>query len=188
MATEPAAGGYDRLIRLLERAVPVAARLAGPVGVLAVVGLVAGAILWAVIADGVLPASAGAVLGLVVLLLVLWIPAGLLALLLSSLREVVGLPDRLRALPEAIRDHGGQLAGIAQSMRSPPRGRLGGTIRSAWQLFRLFGSAAEAVGAPLPLARLAVVPFLVACLVAALVVPLEAAAAVLALALDAVID
>ena len=108
-------------------------------------------------------------------------PAAVLFAFSVFLGEVVELPDKLRNYPGLTREHAAELQAIAQDARARERPAWRRLPGSTWRLATLVRSARELLAPHAPLLPLLNVPFLVATLVAALLVPLVALAALLVL-------
>jgi hypothetical protein len=123
--------------------------------------------------------------GFVVLCFLLAVPAAVLLAFSFVLGEVVELPDKLRSCPGTTREHVAELREIAhdaQEHERPAWRRLPG---STLRLATLVRSARELLAPHAPLLPLFSVPFLVATLVSALLVPVVVAAALVVLVVAA---
>lgn len=170
----------DVVARLLERAVPVLARVRRAAFRLAVVGLAAAVVIaWALFRDG-LPDVTGTVARVLLCLLALAAPA-VLATLGFALSEVIRLPDRIRGLPDASREHLAELERLLREVEDTGRSR-GRRLRALWRLIRLGRSTREVVAVYAPLAALLSWPFLLGSVAAAFGVVIEAVVALVLLA------
>jgi hypothetical protein len=170
----------DVVARLLERAVPALARVRRAAYRLAAIGVAATAVItWAVFRGG-LPDVTGTV-GRLVLCLLLLAPPVVLVVFGLALSEVNGLPDRVRGLPAASREH---LAELEQLLREAEDTRRSRTrrLRAVWRLVRLGRSTRDVVAVYAPLVALLSWPFLLASAVAVLCVVVEAVVALAVLA------
>jgi hypothetical protein len=119
--------------------------------------------------------------GFVVLCVVLVVPAAVVLAFSFVLGEVLELPDKLRSYPGMTREHASELRAIArdaQARERPAWRRLPG---STWRLATLARSARELLAPHAALLPLLSVPFLIATLVSALLVPLVVVAALVLL-------
>jgi hypothetical protein len=69
----------------------------------------------------------------VLLVLLAIAPPVMLWVLWTALRELAGLPERLRRLPETTRGHGDEMRRLADDLRTPGR-RLVGVPLALWRL------------------------------------------------------
>jgi hypothetical protein len=69
----------------------------------------------------------------VLLVLLAIAPPVMLWVLWTALRELAGLPERLRRLPETARGHGDEMRRLADDLRTPGR-RLVGVPLALWRL------------------------------------------------------
>lgn len=168
--------------RVLGRIVPLAAAVGRGVRTLGLVGLAAGAVIALVVLVRWTPGDGADWAGFVVLCVLLAAPVAVLLAFLLVLRGVMELPDKLRSYPDTTREHVAELRAIAndaQERERPAWRRLPG---STWRLATLARSARELLAPHAPLLPLLSVPFLVATLVSALIVPVLLAALVVILA------
>jgi hypothetical protein len=170
----------DVVARLLERAVPALVRVRRYAFRVAVVGLVAAVVIgWALFREG-FPDATGIVGRVVLCLLVLAPPAVLIALGLA-LTEVIGLPKRIRGLPDTARSHLADLEQLLREVEDTRRSR-GRRVRALWRLVRLGRSTREVLAVYAPLVALLSWPFLLASVAAAFGVAIEAVVALVLLA------
>lgn len=158
-------------IGLLGRILPLAAAVGRGTRRLAVVGLGAAAAIVFVVLLRWTPGDAEDWTGLVVLAVLLAVPAAILLAFSFVLAEVVELPEKLRRTPTTAREHAEELRAItrdAQTRGRPAWRRLPG---STWRLATLLRSARELLAPHAPLLPLLSVPFLVATVVSAALVP-----------------
>lgn len=165
----------------LGRILPLAAGVSRGVRRLGLVGLAAAAAIALIVLVRWTPGDGEGWVGLAVLSVLLAVPAAVLFAFSVFLGEVLELPDKLRSYPGLTREHAAELQAIAREAKArerPPWRRLPG---STWRLAALVRSARELFAPHAPLLPLLNVPFLLATLVAALLVPLVAFAALLVL-------
>jgi hypothetical protein len=163
----------------LGRILPLAAGVALGVRRLGLFGLAAAAAIALVVLVRWTPSDGGGWAGLAILLVLLAVPAAVLLAFSLVLGEVVQLPDTLRNYPGLTREHAAELRAITQgapASEKPAWRRLPG---STWRLAALVRSARELLAPHAPLLPLFSVPFLIATLVSALLVPLVMLAALL---------
>jgi hypothetical protein len=161
----------------LGRILPLAAGVALGVRRLGLFGLAAAAAIALVVLVRWTPSDGGGWAGLAILLVLLAVPAAVLLAFSLVLGEVVQLPDTLRNYPGLTREHAAELRAITQGAtesEKPAWRRLPG---STWRLAALVRSARELLAPHAPLLPLFSVPFLIATLVSALLVPLVMLAA-----------
>jgi hypothetical protein len=164
-------------VGVLGRIVPLAAAVRRGVRTLALVGLGAAAGLVLAVLVRWMPSDGEEWAGLVVLCVLLAIPLAVLLGFSLVLGELVEMPDRLRSYPSTARTRAEELRALArdaQARERPAWRRLPG---STWRLAMLVRSARELLAPHAPLLPLLSVPFLVATLVSALIVPVLVLAA-----------
>ena len=169
----------------LRRILPLAAAVGRGVRTLGLVGLGAAAAIALAVLVRWMPSDGEDWAGLVVLCVLLAIPPAVLLAFSLVLGEVVELPDKLRSYPGTMREHAGELRAIAhdaQARERPAWRRLPG---STWRLATLVRSARDLLAPHAPLLPLLSVPFLVATLVSALLVPVVVVAALVVILLAA---
>jgi hypothetical protein len=110
--------------------------------------------------------------GLIVLGVLLAVPPAVLLAFSLVLGEVVELPDKLRSYPGTTREHAEELRAIAHDARARERPAWRRLPGSTWRLATLVRSARDLLAPHAPLLPLLSVPFLVATLVSALLVPI----------------
>ena len=93
------------------------------------------------------------------------------------LGEVAELPDRLRSYPGTTREHAAELHAIARDATARERPAWRRLPGSTWRLATLVRSARDLLAPHAPLLPLMSVPFLIATLVSALLVPVVVVAA-----------
>jgi hypothetical protein len=165
----------DVVARLLERAVPALARVRRAAYRLAAVGVAAAAVVtWALFRGG-FPEAAETLVRVVLCLLVL-APPVVLVLLGLALSEVIGLPDRVRGLPAASREHLAELEQLLREAEDTRRSRSR-RLRAVWRLVRLGRSTRDVIAVYAPLAALLSWPFLLGSVAAAFCVVVEAVVA-----------
>ena len=165
----------------LRRILPLAAAVGRGVRTLGLAGLGAAAAIALVVAVRWTPGDTEDWAGLVILCVLLAVPSAFLFAFSFVLAEVVELPDKLRSYPGTTREHLAELRAIAddaQARERPAWRRLPG---STWRLATLVRSTRELLAPHAPLLPLFSVPFLLATLVSALLVPLVVIAALVVL-------
>lgn len=177
-AVSAAARRAEQAWAVLQRLVPLAARLVGMVRAFTVAAAVAVAVMVVSIGWMARPLSLVDMVLLAMVAGTLSVPVVILALFARALGEVLELPGRLTAVPELARSHGAELAVLVRDAQAR-RGRTSLTALPAdlWRAGRLLLAAHRDMpgyGAVLTLVR---VPFLVAVAVAAAVALWEIVAA-----------
>ncbi len=175
------------LVERVRGIAPTVRGLIGKVRAVGIVSAVAAVVLWAILfGASAWPISAESVLAVVALAVLLVPAAGTFAAVLT-LREVLALPDRLRAVPGTLRESAVDVKDRAAAVVHPAEGRsrTGRALGFFGVLWRLRGLAGETRGSWLRtlalarFARLASLPFFLWLLAAfALNVVVIAAAAV----------
>jgi hypothetical protein len=168
-------------VSLLRRILPLAAAVGRGVRRLGVVGLGAAAAIALIVLVRWTPGDREDWAGFVVLCVLLVVPPAVLLALSIVLGQVVELPEKLRSYPGTTREHVAELRAIArdaQGRERPAWRRLPG---STWRLASLVRSARDLLAPHAPLLPLLSVPFLIATLVSALLVPLVVVAALVVL-------
>jgi hypothetical protein len=171
------AEAVQRVVVLLERVMPLAGRVRRLVGRLATISLgtaiVIGFLLW----DRLEPFTRQDVVGTVLLLGLLLVPAGVLLAYYLALHEVLELPGRLMGLPETTAQTRDRLRSIAGSVRREQRGART-TIRSLWNLGVLIATARDTLEIYVPLVAVVNPLFLLALAASVVAVVLEVALAI----------
>ena len=168
-------------VSVLGRILPLAAAIGRAVRTLGLVGLAAAVAIALVVLVRWTPGDGADWAGFVVLCLLLVVPLAVLLAFLLVLRGVMELPDKLRSYPDTTREHVAELRAIAhdaQERERPAWRRLPG---STWRLATLARSGRDLLAPHAPLLPLLNVPFLVAALVSALLVPVVVVAALVVL-------
>jgi hypothetical protein len=168
-------------VSVLARILPLAAAVGRGVRTLGLAGLAGMVAIALVVLVRWTPGDGEDWAGFVVLCVLLAIPPAVLLAFSFVLGEVVELPDKLRSYPGATREHVSELRAIAhdaQERERPAWRRLPG---STWRLATLVRSARDLLAPHAPLLPLFSVPFLIATLVSALLVPLVVIAALVVL-------
>jgi hypothetical protein len=168
-------------VSVLGRILPLAAAVGRGVRTLGLVGLGATVAIALVILVRWTPGDGEDWAGFGVLCVLLAVPVAVLFAFSLVLGEVVELPDKLRSYPGTTREHISELSAIAddaQRRERPAWRRLPG---STWRLAALVRSARDLLTPHAPLLPLFSVPFLLATLVSALVVPVVVVAALVVL-------
>ena len=172
------AGAVGRVVAVLQRVVPFAAAVQRGVGRLALVSLAAAAVLvYALLRHGLGSGSEtgvralGTVLALAppVILLVFWF----------ALRELLEVPDRIRRLPGAPREHAGELGRLAGEVRRPGRAGWWRLPAQVLRMATVANSAREALTPYAPVLAFLSVPFLVSTVLAVVASVVEIALAVI---------
>jgi hypothetical protein len=163
---------------VLGRIVPLAAAVGRGVRALGLIGLGAAVTIVLVVLARWTPGDRADWAGVVVLCAAVAAPPTVLLAFSFVLREVVELPDRLRGYPGMTREHLAELGAIARNAQKRERPAWRRLPGSTWRLATLVRSARDLFAPHAPLVPLFNVPFLVATLVSALLVPILALAAV----------
>ncbi len=190
---ESAGGGRERparrealemrreAVRVLRRVPPLAGAVGRGVRTLGVSGLGAAAAIALVVLVRWTPSDGEDWAGLVALCVLLAVPAAVLLAFSFVLGEVVELPEKLHSYPGTTREHAGELRAIAQDAKVRDRPAWRRLPGSTWRLAMLVRSARDLLAPHAPLLPLLSVPFLIATLVSALLVPVVVAAALVVL-------
>jgi hypothetical protein len=168
-------------VSVLRRILPLAAAVGRGVRRLGIVGLGAAVAIALVVLVRWTPGDGEDWAGFVVLCVVLAVPAAVLLAFSVVLGEVVELPNKLRSYPGMTREHVSELRAIAQDAQGRERPAWRRLPGSTWRLATLVRSARDLLAPHAPLLPLFSVPFLLATLVAALLVPLVVVAAIVVL-------
>jgi hypothetical protein len=157
---------------------PAAASFGRAARRLALVAAASAAVLTYVLFRDGLPEPASRAVVTVLLAVLLFVPAAVLATFWRACEEVVEVPGRLRALPDAAAGNAAELGRLLRERR---------TARSrAWRLLILTRSSRELLTPYAPLVALLSPPFLGATALAVLATALEAAAALVVIVVLAV--
>ena len=168
-------------VSVLRGLLPLAAAVGRGVRRLGIVGLAAAVAIALIVLVRWTPGDREDWAGFVVLCVVLVVPAAVVLAFSFVLGEVLELPDKLRSYPGMTREHASELRAIArdaQARERPAWRRLPG---STWRLATLARSARELLAPHAALLPLLSVPFLIATLVSALLVPVVVVAALVVL-------
>jgi hypothetical protein len=168
-------------VSVLRRVLPLAASVGRAVRTLGLAGLGAAVVIVLVVLARWTPGDQEDWAGLVVLCVLLAVPPAVLLAFSFVLGEVVGLPDRLRGYPGVTREHVAELRAIADHAQARERPAWRRVPASTWRLASLVRSARDLLAPHAPLLPLFSVPFLVATLVSALLVPVVVVAALVVL-------
>jgi hypothetical protein len=168
-------------VSLLRRILPLAGAVGRGVRTLGLVGLGGTVAIALVVLVRWTPGDGEDWAGFVVLCVVLAVPAAVLLAFSVVLGEVVELPNKLRSYPGMTREHVSELRAIAQDAQGRERPAWRRLPGSTWRLATLVRSARDLLAPHAPLLPLFSVPFLLATLVAALLVPLVVVAALVVL-------
>jgi hypothetical protein len=168
-------------VSVLRRILPLAAAVGRGLRTLGIVGLAGMVAIALVVLVRWTPGNGEDWAGFVVLCVVLAVPAAVLLAFSFVLGEVVELPDKLRGYPGATREHVSELRAIAQDAQGRERPAWRRLPGSTWRLATLVRSARDLLAPHAPLLPLFSVPFLLATLFSALLVPLVVIAALVVL-------
>ena len=164
-------------VGLLGRIVPLAVAVGRGVRRLALVGFAAAVAIALVVLVRWTPSDGEEWAGLGVLCILLAVPPAVLLAFSLVLREVTELPDKLRSYPGTMRDHAEELRAIAHDAQARERPAWRRLPRSTLRLATLVRSGRDLLAPHAPLLPLLSMPFLVATLVSALLVPVLVVAA-----------
>jgi hypothetical protein len=164
-------------VSVLRRILPLAAAVRRGVRTLGVVGLGAAVAIALVVLVHWTPADSEDWAGFALLCVLLGVPPAVLFAFSFVLREVVELPDKLRSYPDTTRERVAQLREIADDARERERPAWRRLPGSTWRLATLVRSGRDLLAPHAPLLPLLSVPFLIATLVSALLVPVAVLAA-----------
>lgn len=173
-ASSPTSESTAPAIRRLQRLVPLVHSLIGKVRVVGVASAGAAVALWVVLFGGVVWPLSVKTAGALVVLAVLLVPAVGTWFAVATMREVLELPARLRALPGRVLDSAAETTAHAASVARPPEGerRSGRVLGFFGVLWRLRGAVGDTRGtlvrtvALARAARLASLPFVLVLLAA----------------------
>jgi hypothetical protein len=169
-------------IGVLGRILPLAAAVGRKVRTLGLIGLGVAAAIVLLVLFRWTPSDGEDWAGLVVLGVLLAIPPAVLLAFSLVLGEVVELPDKLRSYPGTTRERAEELRVIAHDMQARERPAWRRLPGSTWRLATLVRSGRDLLAPHAPLLPLLSVPFLIATLVSALLVPVAVAALLVLLA------
>jgi hypothetical protein len=172
-------------VGVLRRILPLAAAVGRGVRTLGLVGLGAAVVIALVVLLRWTPGDGQDWAGLVVLCVLLAVPPAVLLAFSFVLGEVVELPDKLRSYPGTTREHVAELRAIAQDAKERERPAWRRLPGSTWRLAALVRSGRDLLAPHAPLLPLLSVPFLVATVVSALLVPAVVVAALVVILLAA---
>jgi hypothetical protein len=168
-------------VGVLRRILPLATAVGRGVRTLGLVGLGAALAIALVVLVRWTPGDAEDWAGFAVLSVLLAMPAAILLAFSFVLGEVVELPDKLRSYPGTTREHVAELRAIAHDAQERDRPTWRRLPGSTWRLATLVRSGRDLLAPHAPLVPLLSVPFLVATLVSALLVPVVVLAAIVVL-------
>jgi hypothetical protein len=168
-------------VGVLRRILPLAAAVGRGARTLGLVGLGAALAIALVVLVRWTPGDAEDWAGFAVLSVLLAMPAAILLAFSFVLGEVVELPDKLRSYPGTTREHVAELRAIAHDAQERDRPAWRRLPGSTWRLATLVRSGRDLLAPHAPLVPLLSVPFLVATLVSALLVPVVVLAAIVVL-------
>ena len=158
-------------VSVLGKVVPLAAAVGRRVRTLGLVGLGAAVVIVLVALARSTPSDREDWGGFILLCVLLAVPPAVLLSFSFVLGEVAELPDRVRGYPGTTREHVAELRAIAQHAQARERPAWRRLPGSTWRLASLVRSARDLLAPHAPLLPLFSVPFLVATLVSALLVP-----------------
>jgi hypothetical protein len=173
-------------LALLRRLIPLAAAVGRGVRTLALLGLAAAVAIVLVVLVRWMPGDGEDWAGFALLSVLLAVPPGVLLAFSFVLGEVVELPEKLRSYPGMTRDHAAELRAITQEAQRRERPAWRRLPVSTWRLAALARSARDLLAPHAPLLPLLSVPFLLATLVSALLVPVVLVVALVVLLAAAV--
>ncbi len=172
-------------VGVLRQILPLAAAVGRGVRTLGLVGLGAAVAIAVIVLVRWTPGDREDWAGLVVLCILLAVPSAVLLAFSFVLGEVVELPDKLRRYPDTTREHVAELREIADDAQERDRPAWRRLPGSTWRLATLVRSARDLLAPHAPLLPLLSVPFLLASLVSALLVPFVVIAALVVLVVAA---
>ena len=164
-------------VGLLGRILPLAAAVRRGVRTLALVGFAAAVAIALVVLVRWTPSDGGEWAGLGAVCALVAVPPAVLLAFSLVLGEVVELPDKLRSYPGTMGDHAEDLRAIARDAQARGRPAWRRLPWSTWRLASLVRSGRDLLAPHAPLLPLLSMPFLVATLVSALLVPVLVLAA-----------
>jgi hypothetical protein len=168
-------------VSVLRRILPLAAAVGRGVRTLGAVGLGAAVAIALVVLVRWTPGDREDWAGFVVLCVLLAVLPAVLLAFSFVLGEVVELPDKLRSYPGTTQEHLAELRAIAHDAHGRERPAWRRLPGSTWRLAMLVRSARDLLAPHAPLLPLLSVPFLIATLVSALLVPVIVIAALVVL-------
>ena len=169
-------------VGVLGRILPLAAAVGRGVRTLGLVGLGVAATIVLVVLVRWTPSDEEDWAGLALLGVLLAIPPAVLLAFSLVLGEVVELPDKLRSYPGTTRKHAEELRAIAHDAQARDRPAWRRLPGSTWRLATLVRSGRDLLAPHAPLLPLLSMPFLIATLVSALLVPVAVVALIVLLA------
>jgi hypothetical protein len=168
-------------VSVLRGILPLAAAVGRGVRRLGIVGLGAAVAIALIVLVRWTPGDREDWAGFVVLCVVLIVPAAVVLAFSFVLGEVLELPDKLRSYPGMTREHVAELHAIARNAQARDRPAWRRLPGSTWRLATLVRSARDLLAPHAPLLPLFSVPFLLATLFSALLVPIVVIAALVVL-------
>lgn len=159
-AARSARAGYDRAFELLERLVPLAARLERALRWFAFTVVAAALVIVATVVVVDVPGTSWTWGLLVLLLLLLLVAPAVILVFTAMLREALELPSRLRSLPDVAPSRARELADIARQAKQNRREAPGALPRDTWRAGRLVNALRKEVPGVSVLLSLARLPFL----------------------------
>lgn len=156
-------------LRVLERVVPIAARIVGALNVYSWIVIGATATIVVIVGGVTRPRTLVSIITFVLLVAVLAIPGTALRFFRGAMLEVLRLPDLLRSSPDLVRNHGGELAMLVGQAATRKRDRFTALPRDMWSAGRILMRAHGDLPEYGQLIRLINVPFLFVSMVSFLV-------------------
>ena len=172
-----ASDALGRVVPLLERITPLAARAARLAAGLVVLSLLATLVVAVAVAGWLAPREEADWLLLALIAGAMLFPAGVLGLMWLTLRELVELPAKLLGLPGTTAQTRDRLGRVVAGLRRGRRGVRGGA-RSLWGLGGLLLSARDWLEIYAPIVQIVSLPFLLLVALATIAVVAEVALAV----------
>jgi hypothetical protein len=156
-------------LAVLDRVVPIAARIVGVLNVYSWVVIGASVVILVITAAVTRPVTVGSVIPYLILVVALAIPGLSLRLFHSAMVEVLQMPDWLKTSPDLMRAHGGELAQLAGQAAVRSRERLTSLPRDIFRSGRILMKAHGELPDYGRMIRLINLPFLFVVLVSFLV-------------------
>jgi len=175
----PAVAGdaLGRVVPLLERITPLAARAGRLAAGLVALSVLATLVIVLAVAGWLAPRQGSDWLLVALVGGALLVPAGVLGLMWLTLRELVELPAKLLGLPEATSQSRDRLGRVVTGLRRGRRGVRSGA-RSLWSLGGLLLSARDWLEIYAPIVQIVNFPFLLLVLLSTVAVFAEVALAI----------
>jgi len=154
-----ASEALGRVVPLLERIIPLAARAARFAAALVALSLLATLVVATAVSSWLAPRNGPDWLLVALIAAAMLFPAGVLGLMWLTLRELVELPAKLQGLPGATAQTRDRLGQIVAGLRRGRRGVRSGA-RSLWGLGGLLLSARDWLEIYAPIVQIISLPFL----------------------------